>query len=201
MKRITYYDPIIQKYALLASGEEEAIEAIGKLEDSLEKLCPKSFGEYLRRLRQRHNMTQESFAATLHIKPITVKNIENGTNLPCHATLLAISETYDISVDNLRFALRRYAYHLKDEELDYMLEQHNDAMHKHIGKLLQCERRFMSISKNELGAAVGCSAYYISKAESGKEKLCGQMLCCYGEYLKSCRLVEVGNLIISQEQK
>lgn len=49
-----------------------------------------------------------------------------------------------IPLDTLRFAFRRYAFHLKDEAIDYMIDRQDSqliepTMYRNIGALLQCE--------------------------------------------------------------
>lgn len=56
--------------------QKGTVTALGKLEDSLEKLEPKTFGGFMTRFRQRRGVSQASFAAALHISRDTVKAIE-----------------------------------------------------------------------------------------------------------------------------
>ena len=52
MQRVTYYDSTLKQYVLVGN-EHDTLTALGKLEDSLEKLEPKTFGEFMTRFRQR----------------------------------------------------------------------------------------------------------------------------------------------------
>lgn len=88
MQRVTYYDSTLKQYVLVGN-EHDTLTALGKLEDSLEKLEPKTFGEFMTRFRQRRGVSQTSFAAALHISRDTVKAIEADKNTPSYETLLA----------------------------------------------------------------------------------------------------------------
>ena len=74
--------------------QKGTVTALGKLEDSLEKLEPKTFGEFMTRFRQRRGVSQSSFATALHISRDTVKAIEANKNTPSYETLLAITDVY-----------------------------------------------------------------------------------------------------------
>lgn len=112
----------------MVGNEHDTLTALGKLEDSLEKLEPKTFGEFMTRFRQRRGVSQTSFAAALHISRDTVKAIEADKNTPSYETLLAITDVYNIPLDTLRFAFRRYAFHLKDEAIDYMIDRQDSQL-------------------------------------------------------------------------
>ena len=127
MQRVTYYDSTLKQYVLVGN-EHDTLTALGKLEDSLEKLEPKTFGEFMTRFRQRRGVSQTSFAAALHISRDTVKAIEADKNTPSYETLLAITDVYNIPLDTLRFAFRRYAFHLKDEAIDYMIDRQDSQL-------------------------------------------------------------------------
>lgn len=197
MQRITYYDTVSKRYILLKDKQENIVDALGKLEDYLEEQEPRSFQEYMYRLRTYHKATQELFAYALNIKPITIQNIENGTNLPSYKTFRAIAQTYDIPLNHLRFVFRRYVFHLKDEALDYIIDCQDDSavdtiIFKHIGTLIQSERRFMSMSKERLSSIVGVSVYVLTKIENGELFLPWQNVNTYGKALESDRLIDIG---------
>lgn len=195
MRRVTYYDNSIKQYVLIGNINDP-LTALGKLEDSLEKLEPKSFGEFMANFRHRHSISQASFAAALHISRDTVKSIEAGKHIPSYVTLIAMSDTYKISLNILRFAFRRYAFHLKDEEMDYMITQQDNVlieptMYRNIGTLLQCERKFISKSRKKLSAEIGLSDAVIEKYESGEVDIPWNILQQFGKHLNSDRLLEV----------
>lgn len=195
MKRVTYYDSTIKQYVLVGNVND-TLTALGKLEDSLEKLEPKTFGEFMTNFRQWRGLSQASFAAALHISRDTVKAIETDKHTPSYATLVAMSDTYKIPLDTLRFAFRRYAFHLKDEAIDYMIDQQDNVlieptMYRSIGMLLQCERQFISKSRKQLSAETGLSTAVIAKYESGEVNIMWSVLQQLGERLNSDRLLEV----------
>ena len=172
------------------------MQRVGKLEDSLEKLEPKTFGEFMTRFRQRRGVSQTSFAAALHISRDTVKAIEADKNTPSYETLLAITDVYNIPLDTLRFAFRRYAFHLKDEAIDYMIDRQDSqliepTMYRNIGALLQCERRFISKSRKQLSDMSGISSPMIAKYESGEVDIAWPVLRQFGMCVDSERLLEV----------
>lgn len=83
----------------MVGNEHDTLTALGKLEDSLEKLEPKTFGEFMTRFRQRRGVSQTSFAAALHISRDTVKAIEADKNTPSYETLLAITDVYKANTE------------------------------------------------------------------------------------------------------
>ena len=195
MQRVTYYDSTLKQYVLVGN-EHDTLTALGKLEDSLEKLEPKTFGEFMTRFRQRRGVSQPSFAAALHISRDTVKAIEADKNTPSYETLLAITDVYNIPLDTLRFAFRRYAFHLKDEAIDYMIDRQDSqliepTMYRNIGALLQCERRFISKSRKQLSDMSGISTPMIAKYESGEVDIAWPVLRQFGMCVDSERLLEV----------
>lgn len=176
--------------------QKGTVTALGKLEDSLEKLEPKTFWGVMTRFRQRRGVSQASFAAALHISRDTVKAIEANKNTPSYETLLAITDVYNIPLDTLRFAFRRYAFHLKDEAIDYMINRQDNpltepTMYRNIGALLQCERRFISKSRKQLSDMSGISATMIAKYESGEVDIAWPVLRQFGMCVDSERLLEV----------
>lgn len=58
-------------------------------------------GKQLQQRRKEHNMSQETLAEQLHISRQSVSKWENGTSLPSFANVVAISELFDISLDEL----------------------------------------------------------------------------------------------------
>ena len=59
------------------------------------------FGEQIRGLRKRRGLSQERFAQELHVTRQAVSNWENNKNLPDLETLIAMSGTFDVSLDEL----------------------------------------------------------------------------------------------------
>lgn len=59
------------------------------------------FAAQIKKLRQEKNLTQEQFAARLQVSRQAVSNWENNRNLPDIGMLIALSETFDISLDTL----------------------------------------------------------------------------------------------------
>ena len=195
MRRVTYYDNTIKQY-MLVGNVNDTLTALGKLEDSLEKLEPKTFGEFMASFRHRHNVSQASFAAALHISRDTIKAIEADKHTPSYATLTAMADTYKIPLDTLRFAFRRYAFHLKDEAIDYMIDRQDNVlieptMYRNIGALLQCERQFISMPRKQLSAETGISTAMIAKYEAGEVDIPWTVLQQFGKKLNSDRLLEV----------
>lgn len=59
------------------------------------------FGEQIKQLRTEQNLTQEQFAEKLHVTRQAVSNWENNRNLPDLEMLLQMSDTFDVSLDQL----------------------------------------------------------------------------------------------------
>ena len=59
------------------------------------------FGEQIHGLRKRRGLSQERFAQELHVTRQAVSNWENNKNLPDLETLIAMSGTFDVSLDEL----------------------------------------------------------------------------------------------------
>lgn len=55
----------------------------------------------LQEQRKKHNMSQEDLASKLKISRQAISKWENGTSLPNFANVIAISEIFDISLDEL----------------------------------------------------------------------------------------------------
>lgn len=60
-----------------------------------------NFGEYFRKLRTEHHMTQKEVAARLGVSRQAISHWENNKNLPDLEMLMQISETFDITLDQL----------------------------------------------------------------------------------------------------
>ncbi len=58
-------------------------------------------GEQLQRHRKEHGMSQENLAKHLHISRQSISKWENGTSLPSFANVVAISELFEVSLDEL----------------------------------------------------------------------------------------------------
>ena len=59
------------------------------------------FGEKIKSIRQKENLTQEQFAMKLHVSRQAVSNWENNKNLPDIGMLILISDVFQISLDYL----------------------------------------------------------------------------------------------------
>ncbi|GHV97004.1 DUF3955 domain-containing protein [Lactobacillus nasalidis] len=59
------------------------------------------FSEQIKKLRQEQQLTQEEFAAKIHVTRQAVSNWENDKNLPDLETLIVISQTFQLSLDQL----------------------------------------------------------------------------------------------------
>lgn len=57
--------------------------------------------ENLISLRQAHHLSQEAVACAVNITPRTYQNYEYGSRVPPLATLIALADLYDISLDEL----------------------------------------------------------------------------------------------------
>lgn len=55
----------------------------------------------LRELRKTRGITQVDLAASINIKERQYQNLEAGTYFPSFATLLALAEYFDVSIDYL----------------------------------------------------------------------------------------------------
>ena len=58
-------------------------------------------GEQLQKQRKAHKMSQDTLAKELHISRQSVSKWENGATLPSFSNVIAISELFDISLDDL----------------------------------------------------------------------------------------------------
>lgn len=58
-------------------------------------------GQTIREIRKKHNLTQEGFAELFHVTRQTVSNWENEKSYPDLLTLIAISDTFQISLDKM----------------------------------------------------------------------------------------------------
>lgn len=58
-------------------------------------------GKQLQDQRKQHNMSQEDLAAKLNISRQAISKWENGTSLPSFTNVIAISNLFDISLDEL----------------------------------------------------------------------------------------------------
>ncbi len=59
------------------------------------------FGKRLKMIRKLHNVTQQELADTLNISRSTIAGYETKGKEPDYATLIRISDYFNISVDNL----------------------------------------------------------------------------------------------------
>jgi len=58
-------------------------------------------GDQLQKQRKLHNMSQDALASKLNISRQSISKWENGTALPSFSRVIAISELFDISLDEL----------------------------------------------------------------------------------------------------
>lgn len=61
------------------------------------------FSDAIKALRKENNLTQEQFAARLHVTRQAVSNWENDKNLPDIETLIKIASEFHVSLDKLIF--------------------------------------------------------------------------------------------------
>ena len=59
------------------------------------------FGEQIKSIRKKENLTQEQFAIKLNVSRQAVSNWENNKNLPDIGMLILISNVFQISLDQL----------------------------------------------------------------------------------------------------
>ncbi len=59
------------------------------------------FGEQIKELRKKENLTQEQFAMKLNVSRQAVSNWENNKNLPDIGMLILMSDVFQISLDKL----------------------------------------------------------------------------------------------------
>ncbi|MGM9905462.1 helix-turn-helix domain-containing protein [Lactobacillus sp.] len=59
------------------------------------------FSEQIKKLRRDQGLTQEELAAKVHVTRQAVSNWENDKNLPDLETLIVISQTFQLSLDEL----------------------------------------------------------------------------------------------------
>lgn len=60
-----------------------------------------NFGEQIKSIRKKGNMTQEQFAIRLNVSRQAVSNWENDKNLPDIGMLILISDVFHVSLDSL----------------------------------------------------------------------------------------------------
>jgi len=61
----------------------------------------KKFGENLRKLRDRHDMTQEALGKLLNVTQSTIAYYESGKKQPTLETLIIIANYFEVSTDFL----------------------------------------------------------------------------------------------------
>ena len=57
------------------------------------------FGDQIRNIRKKENLTQEQFAIKLNVSRQAVSNWENNKNLPDIGMLILMSDVFQISLD------------------------------------------------------------------------------------------------------
>ena len=81
------------------------------------------FGERVKAVRTGAGLTQEQFASRLGVTRQAVSNWENGRNLPDIEVVIAISRTFDISLDEAHPGRRRH------DTYDRRAERHGRQAH------------------------------------------------------------------------
>ena len=61
----------------------------------------KKFGENIRKLRDRHDMTQEALGKLLNVTQSTIAYYESGKKQPTLETLIIIADYFEVSTDFL----------------------------------------------------------------------------------------------------
>ncbi|USR89063.1 helix-turn-helix domain-containing protein (plasmid) [Lactiplantibacillus pentosus] len=65
-----------------------------------------SFKDDIKTLRRQSNLTQEALAQKLHVTRQTVSTWETGKNMPSLETLHALSQLFNISLENFYLTRR-----------------------------------------------------------------------------------------------
>jgi transcriptional regulator with XRE-family HTH domain len=73
-----------------------------------------NIGEKLKRARTDANMTQEALAEMLAVSRQTISNWENGRSYPDIASIIVLSDIYDITLDSLLKGDDEIIKHLKE---------------------------------------------------------------------------------------
>lgn len=60
-----------------------------------------SFGDRLKELRKKSNLTQQELASKFYLNKSSISRYENGTQLPEHELLEKIADYFDVSIDYL----------------------------------------------------------------------------------------------------
>ena len=60
-----------------------------------------NFGEQIKSIRKKGNMTQEQFAIRLNVSRQAVSNWENNKNLPDLELIISMSRLFSVSLDDL----------------------------------------------------------------------------------------------------
>lgn len=74
-------------------------------------------GEEISKLRRARGMTQEEFGALFHVTRQTISNWENSKSYPDLETLVALSEQFDVTLDQLMKGDRRMIRMIDRERL------------------------------------------------------------------------------------
>ena len=80
----------------------------------------KKMGEFLKKLRNEKNITQEQLAEMLNVSNRSISRWENGRNLPDIDILLLLCEYYDVEMSELLKGERKEE--MKQEEKDTILQ-------------------------------------------------------------------------------
>ena len=73
-----------------------------------------NIGEKLKRARMEANITQEALAEMLSVSRQTISNWENGRSYPDIASIIVLSDVYNITLDSLLKGDEKIIKHLKE---------------------------------------------------------------------------------------
>jgi transcriptional regulator with XRE-family HTH domain len=82
-----------------------------------------SFGDRIRYLRKKHNLTQQELASKFYLNKSSISRYERGNQLPEHDLLEKIADYFNVSVDYL---LGRTNIRSKTDAADKISESLND---------------------------------------------------------------------------
>ena len=91
-----------------------------------------SFGQKLRKLRKKFNMTQENVADCIHVSRSTIAGYETKNRQPSHEKLTALADLFQVPVDYLlddteneiSLSPSKLAIH-SEEEISFLLRYRN----------------------------------------------------------------------------
>ena len=129
-------------------------------------MSAKECGEFISQLRKEHNLTQKQLAEKLHVSDKAISRWETGKGYPDVSSLLALSEFFDVSVNELLAGAR-----LEKESLPEIAEQNLiGAMQSQEKEVKKKKRQLIIISVLFfvllLPAAIPTFIYFIDSAVS-----------------------------------